>query len=670
LGMDSTRFSKTTLAAMVALFALVALALLVPRGGQHMPEQSWSAPSGGEAQPGFKTFSSLEELMSYLNRVSSAAYQRYYYGGVSVLKASPAEQGPAYVVGTNVQVEGVDEVDYVKIQGGLLAVARGREVALLRVYPPESASVASLIELPEDSHVVGVFLVSGSRLAVVALAEVEREVTPQATDGGDAKPVTILEAETRVYIYDISDPSAPTLLGNHSATGFPIAARLIGEQVYVVCQRAVYRILYTLFGAQREELPLIDGAPPSPSKAYYAPGEDYSVPVVVMRVDAASASMDYSVVFAPHVERVYASGASLYVFSTSYEWPTSLYQRLAELARPYLPAAYRDAIKAVIEMSGISEELKSQMLADILREALSLMDERDARRALAEIEEGLRGESLYIGPMTHVLKVDLSSLKPTARNKLWGALLDQFAVHETPEGNLVLALTAEKVAGLEASNSPGGGLYVYPMSQTVNAVVVADGSLNEISRLEGLAPGERIYSSRFVNSTLYLVTYRQVDPLFAIDLSDPRAPKVLGYLKVAGFSEYLHPLSESLLLGVGYGDDWSVKVSLFDVSNPSEPKELDSLSVGSYSPVLHDHKAFNYDRRAGIAALPVEGKGEAFSGLLLIKVEDGRIRVVDRYEHWGCDRAFFVDGYVVSVSRYSVRIWLGHSLVGEVSLGG
>ena len=117
---------------------------------------------------------------------------------------------------------------------------------------------------------------------------------------------------------------------------------------------------------------------------------------------------------------------------------------------------------------------------------------------------------------------------------------------------------------------------------------VSDGT--RTGAVEGLAPGERIYSVRLVGAMGYLVTFRQVDPLFVLDLSDEANPLVKGQLKIPGFSEYLHPLSDSLLLGLGQETTTTVderviqlgvKLSLFDVAVPESPKELDVVVVGA-----------------------------------------------------------------------------------------
>ncbi len=151
-----------------------------------------------------------------------------------------------------------------------------------------------------------------------------------------------------------------------------------------------------------------------------------------------------------------------------------------------------------------------------------------------------------------------------------------------------------------------------------NSVYVLDEKLKLKGSLEGLAPGEQIYSARFMGERCYLVTFKKVDPLFTIDLSDPENPKLLGKLKIPGFSNYLHPYDENILIGLGketseseYGDfAWhqGVKISLFNVSDVENPKELAKVEIGdrgSDSPALYDHHAFLFSKERNLLVLPI-----------------------------------------------------------------
>jgi len=140
-----------------------------------------------------------------------------------------------------------------------------------------------------------------------------------------------------------------------------------------------------------------------------------------------------------------------------------------------------------------------------------------------------------------------------------------------------------------------------------NNLFILNMSLSIIGKLENLAPEERIYSARFMGDRCYLVTFRQIDPFFVIDVSNSTKPKILGYLKIPGFSGYLHPYDDDHIIGIGKQDN-NVKLSLFDVTNVTAPTEKAKYLVKadwSDSAVLWDHKAFLFDKPKQLLALPV-----------------------------------------------------------------
>ena len=190
--------------------------------------------------------------------------------------------------------------------------------------------------------------------------------------------------------------------------------------------------------------------------------------------------------------------------------------------------------------------------------------------------------------------VDGSRLALRASGIVDGFVDGQFAFSER-DGNLRVAATAS-----------------LPDGSTSNNLYVLGPGLKPVGALTGLAPGERIYAVRYLDEVAYLVTFRQTDPLFAVDLSDPARPRLLGQLKIPGFSEYLHPLKDGLLLGVGQSADQNgvtdgLKLSLFDISDPTAPKELHvyNFGSGSYSDALQNHKAVLFDEQNGLFGLPV-----------------------------------------------------------------
>jgi len=216
------------------------------------------------------------------------------------------------------------------------------------------------------------------------------------------------------------------------------------------------------------------------------------------------------------------------------------------------------------------------------------------------------------GEMTLIYRIHIEGniIEFAASGKVLGYVLNQFSMDEY-QGYFRIATTSRR----EATSQ--------------NNVYILDMDLSIVGRLEGLAPGEKIYSARFMGDRCYLVTFRKVDPLFVIDLTNPGNPKVLGKLKIPGYSDYLHPYDENYIIGVGketvaaeQGDfSWyqGVKISLFDVSDVENPKEIDKYEIGDRgtdSPVLKDHKAFLFDKSKNLLVLPVlvaEINGEKYS---------------------------------------------------------
>lgn len=170
-----------------------------------------------------------------------------------------------------------------------------------------------------------------------------------------------------------------------------------------------------------------------------------------------------------------------------------------------------------------------------------------------------------------------------------------------------------------------------------NHVYILDEDLNIAGKLEGLAPGERIYSARFMGGRAYLVTFKQVDPLFVLDLSNPRDPKVLGKLKIPGYSDYLHPYDETHIIGVGR--EAGVKIALFDVSDPENPREISKYVVGDQSIVsyaLDDHRAFLFSRSKNILVMPIGYYFQQEAHVFNVSLDDG-IVLKGTIAHMGSD---------------------------------
>ncbi len=208
----------------------------------------------------------------------------------------------------------------------------------------------------------------------------------------------------------------------------------------------------------------------------------------------------------------------------------------------------------------------------------------------------------YSSTGVHKIRLENGAIEGVADGSVPGWILNQYSMDESG-GYFRIATTTGQAWGVSTSR---------------NNVYVLDPDMKIVGTLEDLAPGEQIYSARFMGDRLYLVTFKKVDPLFVIDLSEPTAPRVLGKLKIPGYSNYLHPYDETHVIGLGKeavdseGGSFAwyqgVKLSLFDVSNVSAPVEVAKLEIGDRgtdSPALYDFKAFLFSRERNLLVIPI-----------------------------------------------------------------
>ena len=206
-------------------------------------------------------------------------------------------------------------------------------------------------------------------------------------------------------------------------------------------------------------------------------------------------------------------------------------------------------------------------------------------------------------------------LKGVAQTKIWGQVKDSFCIDEY-DGNLRLVTTVNPVYHY----GKDGGIELYDASVeengSSNALYILDKKLNVTGKIEKLAPNEEVYSARFMGKTAYFVTYEQVDPLFSADLSDPENPKILGALKIPGFSDYLHGYGDGRLLGIGMETDEAgaqdgVKLSLFDISDPTDVTEVQKTVLeGFYATDLsYNYKLAAIDPKKNLIGFSAYGDG-------------------------------------------------------------
>jgi len=207
-------------------------------------------------------------------------------------------------------------------------------------------------------------------------------------------------------------------------------------------------------------------------------------------------------------------------------------------------------------------------------------------------------------------------MNPKATGKVPGSILNQFSMDED-NGYFRIATTKGSITGI-GENVSKNNMYVLGMD------------LRVVGSIEDIAPGEKIYSVRYMGNRAYMVTFRKVDPLFVIDLSSPSNPEILGKLKIPGYSDYLHPYDENHIIGFGKDAEvvnnedgrwgWAdedgtaayyqgLKIAMFDVTDPSNPIEMWKENIGDRgtdSELLYNHKALLFSKEKNLLAFPVK----------------------------------------------------------------
>lgn len=266
---------------------------------------------------------------------------------------------------------------------------------------------------------------------------------------------------------------------------------------------------------------------------------------------------------------------------------------------------------------------------------------------------------------TVIYKFKLSNGKINAagQGEVNGVIINQFSMDEH-NNNFRIATTS-------------GDMW---NSTSKNNLYILDENLKTIGKLEGLAEGEKIYSTRFAGDRVYMVTFRQVDPLFVIDASNPKEPAVKGMLKIPGYSTYLHMVDENHILGFGYDtkeNEWGgtvtggLKVSMFDVSNINNPKETFTDIIGkagTYSELLYNHKALMFSLNKGLMAFPVSVTADNykvdFNGAYVYNVYNDNISFKNRITHMSSDasygneikRIIYIGDYIYTFSENKMQV--------------
>jgi uncharacterized secreted protein with C-terminal beta-propeller domain len=545
-----------------------------------------------------KRFFSYEELRNFVR----TSYPYYYYidgawglleartlGGDTDLNQLSISQDYSK---TNIQVEGVDEGDIVKTDGEYIYHISGKNVTILKAYPPEDAEILSQIKL---NGIISSIYVNGNKLTVFEGIDnaVYYEILTPAIVIPEVKPYPYYVAlpTITIRIYDVSDRANPVQTRNVTLEGSYFASRMIGDYVYAVVNERIYAnetwvALPKIYSnGELNEIKATEIYHSSISDYYNA----YTTVLAINTQDDAQEPTSKTILLGS-ASSMYVSMNNIYITFQGY---------IGEQFMPIFSRTKTTPVSAPVWGTNIHR---------------------------VAIENG----NIEIGPSGSVI----------------GNVLNQFSMDEY-NGYFRIATTNWGQAGPE------------------NNVYVLDMDLNIVGRLEKFAPqDETMDSARFIGDRCYLATsVIRRDPFFVIDLADSTEPKVLGYLKIPGFTRYLHPYDENHIIGVGK-DGNVVKISLFDVSNVSKPIEIDKYTInGTWSdtPVLNEHKAFLFSKVKNLLAFPVSvhTKGTVWQGgyVFSITLPEGfvfRGKITNLPYH--VDRLLYIDNVLYTISSKKIKM--------------
>jgi len=560
----------------------------------------------------------------------------------STLKATYGTASRSYSK-TNIQVEGVDEADIVKTDGKYLYVASGDKVYIVKAYPPENTAMIAKIE---EGHVLGLFVKDGRLVAITARKPIVKPISPQPLPPiiPEKSLIYPVEGLVSVIVYDIENPREPTVFQEINVTGYYVTSRLVDNYCYIIVS------FPALIIEDRVPLPLVNSKPVEPNEIKCFEKDFSYAFTVIIAVNVETGEFRKETFLTGASNYIYMTHKNLYVLSRK---QLNIYAVLNEIVDSIVEKA-PDDVKEVIEdirSKSINEIEKYKLIMEVLEQYFNKLphDEREKifNNVLKEVYKLWKEETV-------IYKFAINGLNITASAKgvVPGRVLDQFSMDE--HGDYFRVATTLTKFSMEEPPT------------WVNNVYVLDMNLTIVGSIEGLAKGERIYAARYMGDKMFLVTFRRVDPLFAIDLSDPRNPKVLGKLKIPGYSEYLHPFLDKYLIGVGMDIDEEtnrvkgLKVALFDISNITSPKEVSSITFKGhlYSPVLHDHKAFMINMDKQYFAIPVSGSksGVYIVDIVMTEPENIKLSVRGFIQHHEAQRTLYIEDYVYTASYDLVKI--------------
>jgi uncharacterized secreted protein with C-terminal beta-propeller domain len=520
--------------------------------------------------------------------------------------------GPSHYTKTNVQEKGVDEADIVKTDGKYVYTLRNNELVIAKTWPVDKPDIVA--RLTFKTMVPGQLFLHGDQLILQGYA-----TQPRANQ--------YAYGSTRILVVDAKDRNRPRLKQIYDVDGGTFSSRVVGDDLYLV-QNGSLQMPPKLMQEAQKVMAKIPRADHTSLRPWEIQG----------RLAATLRKQIYSNLTAQDIEAmlpaIHVGNRKTPLACDSLYMPAGNMQLgLTALARISLSSAQTDLVGAMVSGGTVYASTSALYVAapSYQWNSQGYSSYRTQVHQFALADEG--GKPRYV-----------------ASGAVDGQILNQFSMDEH-NGDLRIATTDWNWSGQQ------GGNHLFVLRPR-------GGKLETIGAVRGLAKGERIYAGRMFGDKGYLVTFRQTDPLYTLDLRDPTRPRVVGELKINGFSNYIHPMGNDQLLTIGQDADDNGRVTgmhlqIFDVRDPANPKRRHHETFAlkgngySYSAAQNDHKAFTYDPITGTLALPFyeynNQTGTNFQGLIAYRVDAkrgfkslGRINhssLADKMIEWQCREA-------------------------------
>ncbi len=578
-----------------------------------------------QTQDGINKFNSVEEIKDFLKENTQASY---WNGGlmmettnmaVSKSVSDTAGSAPESQTSssaddfstTNIQVEGVDEADIVKNDDKYIYTLSGNTLSIVDAYPADNAKLISNITIdgnPQELYITdNTLVVLGNRyMDHIAPASPEIDIGLAKEMMPQMRSSTYAFAET----YDITDKKNPKNIKTVSVDGNYFDSRMIDGIVYIIATQYTYyhddimvpKIATTAEGTTTNKT----------LEVYYfnMPDTSYSFTTIVsLDTKDSTKDTDGKIYLLGATSNLYVSKNNIYAVYQKRLPQRYFYERMVDdVVLPLVSTTIKNKITTIMD-SNKSEWEKEQETGDILEEYTETLTDEQKKELETTAQTSMETFEREIAKETektiiHKIKIDNGNIDYKKTGEVPGHVLNQFSMDEY-DNHFRIATTTGRITRMGAQTS-------------ANHIYVLDSELKQVGALEDLAPGETIYSARFMGKKAYMVTFVKIDPLFVIDLSNHKNPKVLGKLKIPGYSDYLHPYDENHIIGIGKETEvaesknfvWQqgVKLALFDVTDVENPKELSVYTIGDRgtdSYALHDHKAFLFSKDKNLLVIPI-----------------------------------------------------------------